>query len=269
MKRGYWSKIINNLKESFRYSKNLGFAFALQVAELVAVVLTFILMARNLLIPKYAQLSQHREALEKIRTDPQALSPAELQHLKQIFETIGMYVAITIIAIIIVYLITKGLVWLRVSGNRFSWKKIVQFCTMNIAITALIAGFAFLLMLILRPVAFMIAVLIIILLLFHTLGVYNSALMNNNFKQSFRKLFRIGLKKIHYFLIPHAITLFALILLFVIMGLVNLNLGMQNGGVIESYLRMILSAIFLLIYLAYFVWQKNYIHITFKSLEKK
>lgn len=196
---------------------------------------------------------------------------ADVQQIKQLVDAIQNYLIITIIVAVLLYLLFKGLVWWKISNKKFTWKKLGEFAASNmiISVAIFLLGTAFFFLF--RAEAFLFLGLpVVLFLLFHSLGVYNSAIMEKGFVKSFRELFRMGYKKIHYFLIPHAILLVVFIVISFLMLIVGMNLDFLFGHslIFRRIVLVVLGLAFLILYLAFFVWQKNYMYVTLKSLKK-
>lgn len=258
------------MREGIKYKKNLAGALGFQVAGFIAVVLWLYVAFFKLFIPEYAKLSKYKSSLEQIQIDPQAVSAGEVAQLGSIVNSLYVYLVIGAIIFALLYILFKGLVWLKITETKWSVKKLLWVMLFNILIPVIFVligvGFFF----IFRPTAFLVFGLpLIMLLMMQLLGVFNSSIMLDSIKGSLKNMWSIGIKKIQYFLIPHVLVFVAFLAITVLVVLAGSMLGFlsEYGLFVRRAVLIIFGLAFLLLYQLLFLWQKNYIYRTFKLVK--
>ncbi|MGM5482648.1 MAG: hypothetical protein ACQESF_04260 [Nanobdellota archaeon] len=270
-KKGFMTGTLESLKKSFSYSNNLKRAFFYQAAGFFAILAGIFFFIKEVFIPKYAELSYYKDAIEQIRVNPDAVSSGQLNGIEQIVSSLQIYLVIGLVAIAIIYLVFKYFVWLNIWNKKFSKRSALRFLVINISIPIAIYLIGLLLFYLFKPTIFIFVGLpITLFLLFQFSGVCNSAAGFKGLKKTIEECSKIGVKKAHKFLIPHlfAFIVFALLFVFMIFVGSSLQFLLDYSLLVRRTILIVLGFAFSVLYIAFFVWQKNYLSVVYKVQKK-
>ncbi|TKJ17699.1 hypothetical protein CEE44_04165 [Candidatus Woesearchaeota archaeon B3_Woes] len=157
----------------------------------------------------------------------------------------SIFVGIAIVALVtfIAMCIFKGLIWFRIANKKFNFNYSKKFILLNLLWFLIWITPAILLFFVLKKEIIAYLLVIITILLLHFTNLLYISFTKNPKLSSIKKAFKIGIKKIHLFILPYLIAIIIFLVISQLYWLYNFMPGNTST---------IITVLILIIYLAWF-----------------
>lgn len=206
-------------------------------------------------IPKAYFLSHAKGFVESMQNMPMEQLAAMASYISS---SIYMFIGWSLLLVLILlagYSFFKGMIWSRTMQKTYTWRTFLRLCLFNF-----MSGMFLILMLFFaayfisdaNQVTFML--LVAMPLTFHFITVSNALAISENIKSFWFRFLKVAFGRIYLFLIPY------LILFAVLVILINIMILIQFLPAKPYFL------IYLLVFVAYSCWAKNYLNLIIKTI---
>lgn len=171
-----------------------------------------------------------------------------LAALKAVFFWLILYSVLLFIVILLIWCLFKGLIWNQIFNKKFTFKFYKKFLLVNLLwvviwLIPIVLFFIF----VKQNVLVYLLIIVFILMIYLSYILYIESIKQKKIKEIIKETFRIGFKKIYYFIIPGIVMV---ILFFILMQLYWLFKGLS---------QVVQAIIFLIILIVFIAWTRFYV----------
>ncbi len=219
------------------------------------IIIIFLRIYQNILAKLFVKMPNIALLQNIDPTNPQITQT--LASLKSVFFMLGVYTILFLIIIFFVWCLFKGLIWNQIFNKKFTFKFYKKFLLLNLLwlviwLIPLIISFLF----VKQNVLVYLLIIMFVLIIYLTNILYIKSVNIKKIKEIINETFRIGIKKIHHFIIP----IIALALVFLVL--------MQTYWLFKGLSQIVQAIIFLIIIIVFIAWTRFYMVNVVRTIEK-
>lgn len=254
-RKGYLKTFIKTFKDSFKLDKDFLLAVlydSIFYGLLIVIISVFML---KILEPNMPILSQANQVFYKLQADPTNVDYNQVANLKAAVDSLKAGAIFCGIFAFGLFLILKAFVWKKIAGMKTNWNYVKNFAIVNVVLYLGLVVLSALSFLMFKEAAMIFFISLLVLLTFHLSYVMATLLAKNTFKKSLKKVFKISMKNIHYYLPAY------LAMDIVFIGLLFIdNLIFPTLMAIPLMARRVIVIFIVVVKIVYLTWVKNYTH---------